>query len=227
METRLINRRAILSGAAGFAISGAVRADDNASPVAHGILANNPLAKAFEPVNAKLPDVALNGPNGSRSISEFKGRALLMPLWAEWCAPCLSELQDFATLQKKYANDKFAIVPILSGTQKRMTPATVAKLFSYLHADALEPLVESRFGEVLLSAMARGEGHEIVVPCNVLIAPDGRVVGREIGMKTASDYDADSKHQMLAQAEAGRVLSEWGKPAGAEFAAAMANGFLS
>jgi thiol-disulfide isomerase/thioredoxin len=206
---------------------GPLRAEENSSPVAHGILANNPLAKAFEATNAKLPgDVLVNGLNGSRKVSDFFGRTLLMPLWAEWCGPCLSELQDFATLQKKYANDKFAIVPILSGTRKRMPPEMVAKLFAYLHADALEPLVEGRYGETLLSALGRGESHEIVVPCNVLVAPDGRVVGREIGMKQADDFDADSKHEMLAQAEAGKVLSEWGKPAGAEFAQAMANGFL-
>ena len=53
------------------------------------------------------------------------------------------------------------------------------------------------------------------------------MVGREIGMKQAADYNADSKHEMLAQAESGKVLSEWGKPAGAEFAQAMANGFLA
>src|SRR5665213_3486379 len=125
MRADMINRRALLSGAAGFAMSGVVRAEDAPSPVAHGILANNPLAQAFEAINAKLPDVLVVGPNGSRRTNEFLGRTLLMPLWAEWCGPCLGELQDFATLQKKYGNDKFAIVPILSGTQKRMTPATV------------------------------------------------------------------------------------------------------
>jgi len=207
-------------------MAGSVRAEDNPPPIAHGVLANNPLAKAFEATTAQLPDVTVVGPNGSRSISEFRGRTLLMPLWAEWCGPCLGELQDFGTLQKKYGNDKFSIVPVLSGTQKRMTPATVAQLFSYLHADALEPLVENHFGKTLLSAMARSEGH-IAVPCNLLIAPDGRVVGREIGMKQAEDFDAHSKHEILAQEIAGKVLSEWGKPAGAEFAAAMANGFLA
>lgn len=222
-----VNRRALLSGAVGFALAGPGRAEESISPIAHGVLANNPLAKAFEATPAKLPDVLVNGPNGSKRVTELLGRTLLMPLWAEWCAPCLSELQDFATLQRKYGNDKFAIMPILSGTQKCMTPDTIAKLLSYLHADVFEPLVEARFGETLLSAMARGESHEITVPCNVIIAPDGRVVAREIGMKTASDYDAGSKHQMLAQAEAGKVLSEWGKEAGAEFAAAMANGFIS
>jgi thiol-disulfide isomerase/thioredoxin len=209
-------------------MAGRVRADDTPapSPVAHGILADNPLAQAFEAAPASLPDVSILGPNGSRDISDFKGRTLIMPLWAEWCGPCLSELQDFATLQRKYGNDRFAIVPILTGTRKRMTPANVAQLFAYLHADSLEPLIESRNGGILLTAMARGSSREVEIPCNLLIAPDGRVVGREFGLKTAADFDANSKHQMIAQAEAGKVLSEWGKDAGDKFAQAMANGFL-
>lgn len=190
MKFAQMNRRALLSGVAGFAMAGSAHAEDDASPIAHGVLANNPLAKAFKPTPAKLPDVLVISPSGSRQVTQLLGRTLLMPLWAEWCTPCLSELQDFATLQKNYGNDKFAIVPILSGTQKRMTPDTIAKLFSYLHADVFEPLAEAHFGEVLLSVMARGEGHEITVPCNVLIAPDGRVIAREIGMKQADDNDA-------------------------------------
>ncbi len=221
----MLDRRNFLVSAACLSVAPA-HADDSVSPVAHGALANNPLALAFEASPAQLPDVLVLGPNGTRNISEFKGRTLLMPLWAEWCAPCLSELQDFAGLQKKHGNDKFAIVPILSGTQKRMTPATVAQLFSYLHADALEPLIENHFGDRLLTTMARGKSREVEIPCNLLIAPDGRVVGREFGMKEATGVKADSKHQLLAQAEAGNVLSQWGKEAGDEFAAAMANGFL-
>lgn len=222
----MFSRRTFLACAGSLAVAPA-RADDKpVSPVAHGVLADNPLALAFEAAPAQLPDVDVVGPNGTRSISEFKGRTLLMPLWAEWCAPCLSELQDFASLQKKHGNDKFAIVPILSGSQKRMTPAIVAKLFSYMHADALEPLVENHFGDRLIHTMAKKADGKIAVPCNLLIAPDGHVVGREIGLSRASDVNAANSHQLIAQAEAGNIISLWGKQAGDDFAAAMANGFL-
>ena len=66
----------------------------------------------------------------------------------------------------------------------------------------------------------------MAIPCNLLVAPDGHVVGREFGLSEASGVKADTKHQLLAQAEAGNILSQWGKEAGDEFAAAMANGFL-
>ena len=47
------------------------------------------------------------------------------------------------------------VIPILTGTQKRLTPVTIAQLFSYLHADVFEPLIENRFGNALMTAMAR------------------------------------------------------------------------
>lgn len=221
----MFSRRIFLACAGSLAVAPA-RADDKPPPVAHGVLADNPLALLFEAAPAQLPDIDVVGPNGTRGISEFKGRTLLMPVWAEWCAPCLSEIQDFASLQKKHGNDKFAIVPILSGTRKRMTPAIVAQLFSYLHADALEPLVENHFGDRLMRTMAKNADGKITIPCNLLIAPDGHVVGREFGLSEASGIKADTGHQLIAQAEAGTVISQWGKPAGDEFAAAMAGGFL-
>jgi thiol-disulfide isomerase/thioredoxin len=167
------------------------------------------------------------GPNGERSMSELMGRTILMPLWAEWCTPCLSEIPDFARLQQKYGNSNFAIIPVLTGSRKKVTPAALTQMFGFLHASVFEPLIEQDWGNKLLITMAMTDGHT-EIPCNLLIAPDGRVVGREFGIKLADDEQAAaySSHP-IARAEAGQSLSLWGKDAGDEFAAAMASGFLT
>jgi thiol-disulfide isomerase/thioredoxin len=230
------DRRTVLAGLAGLAAAGPAAAAEPDSPVAHGVLANNPLALAFESARSQLPDVTLVGPNGERDISTLKGRTILMPLWAEWCAPCMSEIPDFARLQEKYGNSSFAIVPILTGSRKQVTPAVAAQLFEFLHASVFEPLIEKHWGNKLLTTMAALHGNQVEIPCNLLIAPDGTVVGREIGAKRSADEDsaiaaaqadANGKSRLIAQAEAGETLSLWGKDAGAEFAAAMASGFLT
>jgi thiol-disulfide isomerase/thioredoxin len=227
-----LDRRTVLAGLAGLAAVGPAAAAEPDSPVAHGALANNPLALAFESARSELPDITLVGPNGERDISTLMGRTILMPLWAEWCAPCLSEIPDFARLQEKYGNSSFAIVPILTGSRKQVTPAVAAQLFEFLHASVFEPLVEKNWGSRLMATMAVKSGNRIEIPCNLLIAPDGRVVGREIGVQRSADQDsvaaaASGRSAMIARAEAGEVLSLWGKDAGAEFAAAMAGGFLT
>jgi thiol-disulfide isomerase/thioredoxin len=231
----------VLAGMAGLAAAGSsgVRADDaSASPVAHGVLANNPLALAFEPARSDLPDVTLiGGKERELGIDEFKGKTILMPLWAEWCAPCLSELPDFARLQQKYGGANFAIVPVLTGTHKQMTTTVLGEVLAGLRAGVFEPIMEKHLGGVLMNAMAR-TGNVATVPCNLLIAPDGHVVGREIGVRRSADEvamlsaggektGAAARSDLITRAEAGETLSLWGKAEGEQFAAAMANGFLT
>ena len=227
----MIDRRTVIAGLAGLAAAPAASADAGSSPVAHGVLANNTLAQAFEKARPELPYVTIVGLDGEFDTDTLKGRTILMPLWAEWCAPCLSELPDFAKLQKKYGNDRFAILPVLTGTRKRMTPALLASVFHILHADALTPLIEKNLGDKLMAAMARTDDG-LAVPCNLLIAPDGTVVGREMGRVSAPDASegpapAKTKDpETITRAIAGQAQSMWGKVEGEEFAAAMAAGFL-
>jgi thiol-disulfide isomerase/thioredoxin len=226
----IVNRRIAVLGLAGSAISAAHADDKPPSPIAHGVLAQNSLALAFEtPPHDELPAVDVWGPQGKRSITELKGRTLLMPLWAEWCAPCMSEIPDFARLQQKYGNEKFAIVPILTATQKKFTPEILGKIMKEMHADAFEPLIENRLGDRLGSLMGRRRGGSWALPCNLLIAPDGRVIAREIGRIGNSDDPAPAKtyKETLARVDANAVQSRWGQADGEAFAAAMADGFLA
>jgi thiol-disulfide isomerase/thioredoxin len=220
----MFDRRTILAGMAGAAVAPSVATAAD-SPIARGALANNALALAFEaPSQDYLPGVQITGPSGDRNIADFKGRTLVMPIWAEWCPPCLAELGDFARLQRKHGNARFGIIPILSGTRKKMTPAVIKQLFEILHCDVFEPLMEYRLGAKLYNAMAR-KGRIIQLPCNLLVAPDGRVVARVFGLQTGEELEGGSA--LIRRAEAGHILSYWGQPAGDEFAAAMAGGFLT
>jgi thiol-disulfide isomerase/thioredoxin len=224
----VLSRRSMLAGMAGLAAAGPGFAADDASPVAHGVLAENPLALAFETAPSELPSVSVTGPDGTRGISSLYGRTLIMPLWAEWCPPCMGEIPDFARLQQKYGGAKFAIVPVLSGTHKQMTPDVIARMFGLLHADVFEPLIEYRLGAKLLEVMAR-RGRTVTLPCNLVIAPNGRVAGREFGLKGNENTPSGpgSRGELLSRAQAGDSLSLWGKHEGEEFATALANGFLA
>lgn len=222
----MLDRRAILAGVALLATRPASGAEP--PPLAHGVLAENSLAKEFEPVTGTLPDVLLWGTKGKHRFDDLKGRTILMPLWAEWCGPCLTELPDFARLQTKYGNDKFAIIPVLTGTHRKFTPESLGVVLKLAHADIFEPLIEDRLGNTLATKMAHIFGDEAALPCNLLIAPDGHVVAREMGRISSTDdtNPANSYNDMLVRTQNGAVQSIWGQPAGEEFAKAMADGFL-
>jgi thiol-disulfide isomerase/thioredoxin len=229
-----LDRRTLLAGIAALAAARpAAAADATDSPIARGVLANNPLAQAFEAAPIfQLPDVMLTGPNGEQDIADLiKGRTIIMPLWAEWCTPCLSEIPDFARIQAKYGNANFAVVPVLTGARKQVTPEALTQIFGFLHAGVFAPLVEKKFGKRLLVTMAARNDGSVEIPCNLLIAPNGRVVAREFGLKRSDDEAAAAtaavgKVDPVARAEAGETLSLWGKAPGEELAAALASGFL-
>jgi thiol-disulfide isomerase/thioredoxin len=46
------------------------------------------------------------------TLADFKGRVLVVNLWATWCAPCQQEMPTLAKLQAAYAGQNVAVAPI-------------------------------------------------------------------------------------------------------------------
>lgn len=47
-----------------------------------------------------------------KKLSAMKGKAMLINLWAPWCAPCRAEMKELANLQKHLGDDAFEVVAI-------------------------------------------------------------------------------------------------------------------
>ncbi|WP_088348276.1 MULTISPECIES: TlpA disulfide reductase family protein [Rhodomicrobium] len=60
-----------------------------------------------------LPAFAFSDDEGrERALSEWKGKVVLLNLWATWCAPCKVEMPSLDRLQAKLGGADFAVVPI-------------------------------------------------------------------------------------------------------------------
>src|SRR5271156_6773861 len=58
-------------------------------------------------------DLAFNAPDGKKlTLADFKGRALLLNLWATWCVPCRAEMPALDRLQAKDGGADFEVVAI-------------------------------------------------------------------------------------------------------------------
>ncbi len=53
-----------------------------------------------------------DGEGKERRFGEWKGKIVLVNLWATWCAPCKLEMPSLDRLQAKLGGDNFAVVPI-------------------------------------------------------------------------------------------------------------------
>lgn len=62
----------------------------------------------------KLP--ALNGK--THSLSDFKGKVVLVNFWASWCIPCVQELPELVQLKNQMADQPLEIIALNTGESK-------------------------------------------------------------------------------------------------------------
>lgn len=66
-------------------------------------------------------------------LSQYKGKYVLLDLWASWCFPCLEEMPALQALRKKYPADKIAFLNV---SVDRGVPQWRNSLYQ-LHSDTL------------------------------------------------------------------------------------------
>src|SRR5215468_10081572 len=89
------------------------------APLARGEVAA--ITIAAEP--RRLPDLAFNDAGGvPRKLADFRGRTVLLNLWATWCVPCRKEMPALEALQAKLGDDKFQVVAVNIDTRNPDKP---------------------------------------------------------------------------------------------------------
>jgi thiol-disulfide isomerase/thioredoxin len=71
------------------------------------------LDQGMSPAAAPAPDLAIEGPDGKPiKFADFKGKVLVVNMWATWCAPCKEEMPTLGQLSAAYATQPLAVVAI-------------------------------------------------------------------------------------------------------------------
>jgi thiol-disulfide isomerase/thioredoxin len=124
----------------------------------------------LEPQPKALPAAAFLGDGGERlSLATFRGRPVLLNLWATWCAPCVQELPALARLQ--HAIPGLTVLAVSEGREN----AAEARAFLKAHgASALNVYVDS--DHAFLAAMGA-----FGLPLSALIDAQGRERARAVG----------------------------------------------
>jgi len=90
------------------------------------------LSTLFTPVahaDAELYQLTFNNPQQQPvSLSQFKGKLVLLNFWATWCPPCVKEMPSMERLRQHFTGQPFEIVAINAGEPGNKVDAFMAKM---------------------------------------------------------------------------------------------------
>jgi len=132
------------------------------------------LEKAPKPA----PDVHFSDAVGARhGLDAFRGRYVLLNMWATWCGPCVNELPSLARLAEFAPGLKVVAIDTDS------TKVDAAGFLKSHNAGSLPVYVDSDH-MMLRSFVVPG------LPTTILIGPDGKVIARAEGPADWGSVDA-------------------------------------
>jgi len=132
-------------------------------PLAHGEVAAVKVADEAR----KLPELAFRDASGQpKSLANWRGRTVLLNLWATWCVPCRKEMPALDALQDKLGGPDFEVVAVNIDTRNLEKPK------NWLQEAGVNHLA-------------------YYSDANAKIFQDLKAVGKAIGMPTSLLVDAD------------------------------------
>ncbi|MBV8494836.1 MAG: TlpA family protein disulfide reductase [Alphaproteobacteria bacterium] len=130
------------------------------------------------------PEVSFTDLSGNGvALADFKGKVVLLNLWATWCQPCLKEMPSLEKLQAS-RDDKLTVAAV---SEDRGGKDVVEPFIDKHGLDKLKIYLDPK-SAVGHAFSARG------LPTTLVIDAEGRVVGRVEG---AAEWDSDKMTAVL------------------------------
>ncbi|GGB25620.1 MULTISPECIES: TlpA family protein disulfide reductase [Rhodobacterales] len=135
-------------------------------------LAGGPQGFTVHDSPQEVPNFRFVTEDGTRHyLEEFRGRTILLNVWATWCPPCVEEMSTLDALEGALGGPEFEVVAV---SIDRAGIPVVRRFFDEIAVENLDIYVDSTG---LTATALRAFG----LPATILISADGKEVGRLMG----------------------------------------------
>ena len=161
------------------------------APLAHGEIAA--LAMAQTPFH--VPPLGFKDAEGhDRTLADWRGRTVLLNLWATWCVPCRREMPALDALQAKLGGPKFQVVAVNIDTRDPAKPLAFLKQIGVTHLAYFTDESAQVFEDLKSAGKAFG------MPTTLIVDPKGCEIGDMAG---PAEWASDDGVKLVSAAIAG------------------------
>ncbi|MEJ2375520.1 MAG: TlpA disulfide reductase family protein [Pseudolabrys sp.] len=133
----------------------------------------------------ELPNLSFNNADGKPvNLADFRGRTVLLNLWATWCVPCRREMPTLDALEGKLGSPRFQVVAVNIDTRDPDKPKRFLKQIGVKHLAFYADPSAKAFQD--LKAIGRAFG----MPTSLLVDPHGCEIGTIAGPAEWASKDA-------------------------------------
>jgi thiol-disulfide isomerase/thioredoxin len=141
------------------------------------------------------PEVAFEDPHGRPArIADFRGRPVLVNLWATWCAPCRAEMPALDALQKELGSEKFEVVAVNVDTGDDAKPK------KFLADTGVEALGYYRDNTMAAFEELKTRGLALGLPVTLLVDAEGCLLAH---MNGPAEWSSDDAKKLIGVALGG------------------------
>jgi len=146
-----------------------------------------PLMPLHETPREMLSAPFVDGTGRDLTLDDFRGRVVLLNVWATWCAPCREEMPTLDRLQVQLGSDDFHVLP-LSIDRAGLGP--VRRFYEEIGIEHLGQYLAEDIRAMLAFAV-------IGLPTTLLIDRQGRERGRLTGPAQWDSAEAIAQFRTL------------------------------